>query len=75
MSDRPPKVFGYGRASTKKQVESPETQKDMIKKYAVFHSLGDVTFFVDAAKSGKIAWEDRDAGKALFKPLHDRAFL
>ena len=63
--DHKPRVFAYCRASTKKQVESPETQKEMIQKYAVFHNLGDVTFFVDLATSGKIAWEDRDAGKAL----------
>ena len=63
MSDRTPKVFGYARASAKKQVESPETQKDMQKKYAVFNNLGAVTFFVDAATSGKISWPDRDAGK------------
>ena len=69
MSDRPPGVFGYCRASTKKQVESPETQKEMIKKYAVYHNLGDVTFLVDAATSGKVSWEDRDAGKELFRQL------
>ena len=28
-----------------------------------------MTFFVDAAKSGKIPWEERDAGKELFKQL------
>jgi DNA invertase Pin-like site-specific DNA recombinase len=67
--DRPPRVWGYARASTKKQVDSPEVQKDHIKKYAVFNALGDVTFFVDAAKSGKTPWEDRDAGRELFKQL------
>lgn len=63
------RVFGYCRASTKKQVESPETQKDAIKRYAVFNQMGDVTFFVDAAKSGKTSWDDRDAGKELFRQL------
>jgi putative DNA-invertase from lambdoid prophage Rac len=63
------RVFGYCRASTKKQVESPETQKEMQKSYAVFNKLGDVTFFVDSAKSGKIAWGDRDAGKEMFRQL------
>ena len=66
MSERGSRAYGYGRASTKKQVESPDTQKEMIKKYAVYHGLGDVTFFVDVATSGKVAWQDRDAGKALF---------
>jgi DNA invertase Pin-like site-specific DNA recombinase len=69
MSDRQPRTFGYARASTKKQVESPETQKDSQKKYAVFNNLGDVTFFVDAATSGKVSWEDRDAGRELFRQL------
>ena len=67
--DRKPRTFAYARASTKKQVDSPETQKDLIRKYAAFNNLGDVTFFVDPAKSGKFAWEDREAGKALFVQL------
>lgn len=28
-----------------------------------------MTFFVDAATSGKVSWDDRDAGKALFAQL------
>ena len=67
--DRKPRVFAYCRASTKKQVESPETQKEMIQKYAVFHNLGEVTFFVDLATSGKIAWDDRDAGTELVSQI------
>jgi DNA invertase Pin-like site-specific DNA recombinase len=63
----PSRVIGYARASTKKQVESPETQKEAIKRYAVFNQMGDVTFFVDAAKSGKTSWDERDAGKELFR--------
>jgi DNA invertase Pin-like site-specific DNA recombinase len=69
MSASEPDVYGYGRASTKKQEDSPETQKDKMIQYAKLHSLGDATFFVDAAKSGKIAWEDREAGCALFGRL------
>lgn len=69
MKEREPKAYGYGRASTKKQVESPDTQKEMIKKYAVFNNLGDVSFYIDAATSGKVAWQTRDAGKALFAQL------
>lgn len=67
--DRNPKTFGYARASTKKQVESPETQKETMKKYASMLDLGDVTFFADAATSGKISWEERDAGKELFRQI------
>lgn len=71
VSERTPKIYGYCRASTKKQVESPETQKDHIKRYAGFNMPdgGDITFFVDASQSGKIAWQDRDAGKELFRQI------
>lgn len=62
-------VFGYPRASTKKQVDSPETQMDNIRKYADLHGLGDVTFFVDAAKTGKVPWQERDAGREMFNHL------
>ena len=62
-------VYGYGRASTKKQEDSPETQKDIMRRYATFNQLGDVTFFIDAARSGKVSWEDREAGLALFARL------
>jgi len=64
-----PKVHGYARASTKKQVDSPETQKDHIKRYAEFNRLGEPSYFVDSSKSGKVAWNDRDAGKELFLQL------
>lgn len=66
---RDPRVFAYSRASTKKQVESPEVQKDMMARYAELNRLGDVTFFVDPSKSGKISWDDRPAGKELFVQL------
>ena len=46
-------VYGYPRASTKKQVDSPETQMENIRKYADLHGLGEVTFFVDAAKTAR----------------------
>jgi putative DNA-invertase from lambdoid prophage Rac len=62
-------VYAYARASTKKQEDSPETQKDIMRRYASFNRLGDPTFFVDAAKSGKVCWEDRAAGRELFTRL------
>lgn len=71
IAEREPRAFGYARASTKKQIESPETQKDQEKKYAVFNNLGDVTYFVDPAKSGKVSWEEREAGKELFRQLRE----
>ena len=68
---REPRAFGYARASTKKQVESPDAQKEMQTRYAEFNRLGDVTFFVDPSKSGKVSWAERDAGKELFQQLRD----
>ena len=69
MSASEPDVCGYERASTKKQEDSPETQKEKIDQYAKLHQLKDVIHFVDPAKSGKIAWEDREGGRALFGRL------
>lgn len=67
--DRPARVLGYARASTRKQVESPELQQEVIRRYAEFNNLGDVTCFVDSCKSGKISWNEREAGAELFKQL------
>ena len=64
-----PRVFGYARASTKRQVDSPEIQQESMKKYGAMLDLPALTFFVDAAKSGKIPWEERDAGRELFRQL------
>lgn len=60
-----PRTYGYVRASTRKQVESPDAQKEIIRRYADFNQLGDVTFFVDAAKSGKVDLDKRDAGREM----------
>ena len=68
MSDTP-RTFGYVRASTKKQIDSPDTQKDIIAKYAAMQELDEPTFFVDAAVSGKVPIEERPAGAALFTQL------
>ena len=71
IPDREPRAFGYARASTKKQVESPDAQREMQARYAEFNRLGDVTFFVDPSKSGKVSWAERDAGIELFRQLRD----
>jgi DNA invertase Pin-like site-specific DNA recombinase len=72
IAPRDPRVFGYCRASTKKQVESPETQREMEQKYAVFNNLpSDVTILVDPSKSGKVSWFEREAGNELFRQLRD----
>src|SRR5690348_9416340 len=74
---RGPRVFGYGRASTKKQEASPETQKMKMKEYVSFarnsgyipEDMGEPTFFIDAAVSGKVPWSEREAGKVLLGQL------
>jgi DNA invertase Pin-like site-specific DNA recombinase len=64
------RVFCYGRASTAKQVDSPETQKDIHKRYAEFNQLGEITAtFIDPATSGKVDLEKRAAGKELLKAI------
>ena len=68
MSDQP-RGFGYAVHRPRCQEDSPETQKENIKRYAALQQLGDVTFFVDAAKSGKVSIEDREGGRALFGRL------
>jgi DNA invertase Pin-like site-specific DNA recombinase len=68
MSDES-RVYAYARASTKRQVDSPETQRENIRKYCSLQNLGDPICFTDPAKTGKIAWEDRDGGRALFGRL------
>lgn len=75
MTARPPKVWGYVRASTRKQENSPEIQRDHIRAYAkAQHGMGkmeseDVTFFVDSAVSGSTVWDTRPAGRALFNSI------
>ena len=59
------RVYGYIRASTDKQIASPETQKQIIDEYA--RRLGRTVdrYFIDPAVSGKKSLFDRDAGKEL----------
>ena len=59
------RVYGYIRASTDKQIASPETQRQIIEEYA--RRLGRTVdrFFIDPAISGKKSLFDRDAGKEL----------
>jgi DNA invertase Pin-like site-specific DNA recombinase len=60
-----PRVYGYIRASTDKQVASPETQREIIEEYA--RRLGRTVdaFYVDPATSGKKPLFERIAGKEL----------
>lgn len=72
MPDEPPKgrVFGYCRASTQKQVDSPDTQKGIISDYAKLCHLGPMNgWYVDKATSGGTPINDRTAGRELCKVL------
>jgi DNA invertase Pin-like site-specific DNA recombinase len=62
-------VYGYIRASTDKQIASPETQRQIIEEYA--RRLGRIVdrFFVDPAVSGKKSLFDRDNGKGMMTEL------
>ena len=63
---RTPRNFGYGRVSTDKQEESLKNQKDSIRRYAEYNTLGEIeVYFIDAAVSGKIPLRDRAAGKEM----------
>jgi DNA invertase Pin-like site-specific DNA recombinase len=63
-SDRP-RAYGYIRASTDKQVASPETQREIIEEYA--RRLGRTVdaYFIDQATSGKKPLFERIEGQEL----------
>jgi DNA invertase Pin-like site-specific DNA recombinase len=70
LPERKPAVHGYARASTRRQEASPETQKEQMIAYCRFNELGDdITFYVDPHTSGKIRWDERAGGRALFGRL------
>jgi putative DNA-invertase from lambdoid prophage Rac len=62
-------VFGYCRASTDKQVASPETQKQIITEYAARLGKTVNDFYIDPASSGKKRLCEREAGSRLMKDL------
>ena len=57
--------YGYIRASTDKQIASPETQRQIIEDYARRLGRGVDRYFIDPAVSGKKSLFDRDGGKEL----------
>jgi putative DNA-invertase from lambdoid prophage Rac len=63
------RVYGYIRASTDKQIASPETQRQIIEEYARRLGRNVDRYFIDPAVSGKKALFDRDAGKKLMAQL------
>lgn len=67
------RVFGYGRVSTDKQQLSLDAQERIVEAYIQwrFGEGGEeyVGWFADPDVSGKIPFEERDAGGAVFKAL------
>ena len=66
------RVYGYIRASTDKQIASPDTQKQIIEEYA--RRLGKTVdrYFIDPAVSGKKRLQDRIEGRELMTTLRPR---
>jgi DNA invertase Pin-like site-specific DNA recombinase len=66
------RTYGYIRASTDKQIASPETQRQIIEVYA--WRIGNTVdrYFVDPATSGKKKLHDREAGRELMSILRPR---
>ena len=66
------RTYGYIRASTDKQIASPETQRQIIEDYA--RRIGKTVdrCYVDPATSGKKRLQDRDAGRELMAILRQR---
>jgi DNA invertase Pin-like site-specific DNA recombinase len=62
-------IAGYGRASTDKQVESPNVQMDIMRTHAARVGLAEPTWYMDEAMSGKIPLTQRPAGARLIADL------
>jgi DNA invertase Pin-like site-specific DNA recombinase len=63
------RVYGYVRASTDRQIASPETQRQIIEDYAKRLGRTVDRYFVDLAVCGKKAVFDREAGKEMMAQL------
>jgi DNA invertase Pin-like site-specific DNA recombinase len=63
------RIFAYIRASTSKQIASPEVQKGLIAEYATRLGLTIDGLYVDPATTSKFDLFDRPAGKRLFVDL------
>ncbi len=66
------RVYGYIRASTDKQIASPETQRQIIDEYAGRLGRSVDRFFIDPATSGKKRLQEREAGRELMTTLRSR---
>jgi len=62
----------YIRASTDKQIASPETQRQIIEEYAGRLGRNVDRYFIDPATSGKKRLQDRTDGRELMTTLLSR---
>lgn len=66
----PGKICGYIRASTSKQIASPETQRQIIVEHCARQGLGEeVAFYIDAATTSHKDLYSRPAGNAMMLAL------
>jgi DNA invertase Pin-like site-specific DNA recombinase len=63
------RIFAYIRASTSKQIASPDVQKGLITEYATRLGLSIDGFYVDSATTSKFDLFDRPAGNRLLVDL------
>ncbi len=66
------RTYGYIRASTDKQIASPETQRQIIEEYAGRLGRSVDRFYIDPATSGKKRLQEREAGRELMTTLRSR---
>jgi len=66
------RLYGYIRASTDKQIASPETQRQIIEGYAKRLGRAVDRYFIDPAVSGKKPLFEREAGRELALVLAPR---
>jgi DNA invertase Pin-like site-specific DNA recombinase len=66
------RVYGYIRASTDKQIASPDTQRQIIEDYASRIGKKVDRYFIDPAISGKKALGERTAGRELMATVRLR---
>jgi DNA invertase Pin-like site-specific DNA recombinase len=62
-------IAGYGRASTCKQIDSPEMQQSIMRTHASRVGLAEPTWYMDAATQGEVPLAKRPAGARLIADL------
>jgi DNA invertase Pin-like site-specific DNA recombinase len=66
---RGPTTRAYIRASTDRQIQSPEVQEAIIRGHCARHGLGEPLIYSDPSATGKSPLKDRPAGRRLLADL------